>query len=527
VRRGRALPSVLICAALVVVLLLFSASPASAQTKGFPDVGKSLPSYDAIQFLSGAGIISGYKNGDFGPGDTLKRAQATKMLVLWKEVFPVTTGNTFPDVDETYRCYIETAVAEGWITGFSNGRFKPYNTLTREQMAIIMVRAMDWEGTAKELTTAQMDEILSAFADQADISAVARPYVAVAVSEGLFGGSGGRLLPGEGITRGQFCLVVFRAELKSRTLITAVRASCDYPDKTRVVIDLSCAPGAVTASATSDGLLNIDYQNGVIDGNLSQTFVSPEVTGVSARQINYTPRTVRIALDLGRYQKYRVMSLAPSEGYGYRIAVDVYRRTTGPEGEGGPLICIDPGHGGTDSGAVGTTKAKEKDVNLAIGLMLAQNLRQAGLQVMMTRSDDGYPDLHYRAALANEAGAGLFVSIHNNASGDPAAVGTETFYWGTPEEWSPEGRLLAETIQRNLVAAIQSVDRGARTHWYNLVVLAETLMPAALVEVGFMTNPAEEAMLLTPAYQQAAAQGITAGILEFLGWSTTVYSTES
>lgn len=511
----------------MAALVLLSTWPASAQTKSFPDVGKSLPSCDAIQFLTGAGIISGYKDGNFGPGDTLKRGQATKILVLWKEVFPVTKGNTFPDVDETYRSYIETAVAQGWITGFSNGRFKPYNTLTREQMAIIMVRAMDWEGTAKELSTAQIDEVLSPFADRADISAVARPYVAVAVSEGLFGGSGGRLLPGEGITRGQFCLVVFRAELKLRTLITGVRASCDHPDKTRVVIDLSCAPGAVTASAVSDGSLNIDYQNGVIDGDLSQTFVSAEVTGMSARQVNYTPRTVRIALDLGRFQKYRVMSLAPSEGYGYRIVVDVYRRTTGPEGRGGPLICVDPGHGGKDSGAVGASTAKEKDVNLAIGLILAQQLRQAGLQVVMTRSDDSYPDLHYRARLANEAGASLFVSIHNNAAGDPAAVGTETFYWGTPEEWSPEGRLLAEAIQRNLVAAIRSVDRGARTHWYNLVVLAETLMPAALVEVGFMTNPAEEAKLLTPAYQQAAAQGITAGILEYLEWSTTVYSAES
>ncbi|MBN1322257.1 MAG: N-acetylmuramoyl-L-alanine amidase [Thermoleophilia bacterium] len=510
-----------------MALLLVSAAAVSAQTPGFPDVGKSLPSYDAIQFLSGAGIISGYKDGNFGPGDTLKRAQATKMLVLWKEVFPVTKGNTFPDVDETYRSYIETAVAQGWITGFSNGRFKPYSTLTREQMAIIMVRAMDWEDTAQELSTAQIDEALSAFADQADISAVARPYVAVAVSEGLFGGSDGRLLPKEGITRGQFCLVVFRAELKLRTLITEVQASCDYPDKTRVVVDLSRAPGPVTASATADGLLNIDYQDGVVDGTLSRTFISPEVTGVSCRQFNYTPRTVRISLDLGRFQKYRVMSLVSSDGHGYRIVVDIYRRTTGPEGDGGPLICVDPGHGGKDSGAVGTTKAKEKDVNLAISLMLAQNLRQAGLQVMMTRSDDSYPDLHYRASLANEACASLFVSIHNNASGDPAAVGTETFYWGTPEECSPEGKLLAETIQRNLVAAIRSVDRGARTHWYNLVVLAETLMPAALVEVGFMTNSAEEAKLLSAAYQQAAAQGITAGILEYLGWSTTVYSTES
>lgn len=503
------------------------AMPAPARAAAFPDVGTSLPSYNAIQFLSGAGVISGYKNGTFGPGDALKRGQATKMLVLWREVTPVTKGNTFPDVDETYRVYVETAVAEGWITGFSNGRFKPYNTLTREQMAIIMVRAMDWEGVALELSTTQMDEVLAGFSDHAEISAVARPYMAVAVSEGLFGGSGGRLMPRDGITRGQFCLVVFRAELKLRTVITGVQASCDYWDKTRVVIDLSRTPGPVTASATSDGLLNIDYQDGVIDGTMSQTFESPEADGISARQFDYTPRTVRITLDLGRYQNFRVMSLAPFEGQGHRIVVDVYRRTDGPEGDGPPLICVDPGHGGKDSGAVGTTGAKEKDVNLAMSLLLADDLKQEGLQVMMTRSDDSYPDLHLRAEMANEAVASLFVSIHNNAAGDSSVEGTETFYWGTPELWSPKGKLLAEAIQRNLVEAIQSVDRGARTHWYNLVVLAETVMPAALVEVGFMTNPVEEAKLLSKTYQQAAAQGITEGILEYLNWSTTVYFTES
>ena len=67
------------------------------------------------------------------------------MLVLWQNVPLVTGKSSFPDVDAVYRDYIETACAEGWITGFSNGRFKAYSTLTRQQMAIIMVRAMGWE----------------------------------------------------------------------------------------------------------------------------------------------------------------------------------------------------------------------------------------------------------------------------------------------------------------------------------------------------------------------------------------------
>jgi N-acetylmuramoyl-L-alanine amidase len=169
---------------------------------------------------------------------------------------------------------------------------------------------------------------------------------------------------------------------------------------------------------------------------------------------------------------------------------------------------------------------EEKDLNLAIATLVAEDLRTSGLNVMMTRQDDTLPTLQQRADMANQAFASLFVSIHNNAAGDTEAKGTETFYWGTPDDYSAEGKLLAEAIQRNLLAAIGSIDRGARTHWINLAVLDRTDMTAVLTEVGFVTNAEEEAKLCTPAYQQAAAEGITKGVLEYLKWSTNVYTSE-
>jgi len=483
-----------------------------------------------VGFLSGAGIISGYQNGNFGPADTLKRGQATKMLVLWQEVPISTNASSFPDLDDIYRSYVQTATAQGWITGYADGRFKPYSTLSRQQMAIIMVRAMGWQDAAQGLSTQEIAQVLSAFPDEAKISDVARPYVAVAVSEGLFGGDAeGYLKPKNGITRAQFCLVVFRAELSKRAVIQAVRSSCDYPDKTRVVLDLSKAPGTVTAFASPNGTLTIDYANGAIGGRLSQAVTgSTEISSVSASQLSYEPRAVRITLDLGRYRTFRVMSLAPSEGKGYRIAVDVWNRVDGPATDGPPLICVDPGHGGSDTGAIGASGTKEKDINLAISLLVSDNLRKAGLQVMMTRSDDSFPALHDRPLMANNAHANLFVAIHNNAMGEASASdvsGTETYCFGSGGVPSPEGWLLALAIQRDVVASIGSVDRGVKTAGF--VVLSESDMTAALVECGFLTNPDEEAKLVTPAYQNAAAQGITKGILEYLGWSTTVYSAES
>ena len=150
-------------AALLALAGLTLAPPALAQTPSFPDVDPSLPAYEAIGFLSSASIISGYQDGTFGPSDTLKRGQATKMLVLWQELPMVSGEPSFPDVDDVYRDYVETASAQGWITGYADGRFKPYSTLSRQQMAIIIVRAMGWESMAGGLSSEDVDDTLAAF----------------------------------------------------------------------------------------------------------------------------------------------------------------------------------------------------------------------------------------------------------------------------------------------------------------------------------------------------------------------------
>ncbi len=170
----------------------------------------------------------------------------------------------------------------------------------------------------------------------------------------------------------------------------------------------------------------------------------------------------------------------------------------------------------------------EKTLNLAISLLVAEDLGKAGLKIMMTRTGDTYPTLQERTDMANAAQASLFVSVHNNA-GDSGAGGTETFYWYDPKDpaiYSADGLRLATLIQQNLVEALDSVDRGAKKHAINLWVLANSCMTAVLTEVGFMDNAEELANLKTPAYQEKAARAIADGILEFLEWSTTVYTSE-
>ncbi len=522
---GRVIATV--AAALIVVALAPAlAAPAQAHESSFSDVSPTERAHDAAEYLSGADVISGYPDGTFHPGVALNRGQAAKILVRQRGLSTTAAASRqFSDVDAVYTPYVETATDQGWIAGYSDGTFRPYTPLQRQHMAVIVVRSLGWSDDAEGLTTSQIDQQLAPFADAAGIAVEARPYVALALARGLFeGGAGGRFAPTAPITRGQFCLVAYRAELRDLAVVEAVRASADHPDMTRMVFDLSAAPDAVTSYMSGSSVLVVDTSKAVVaSGGLDAAVGSPEVQRAAARQLTYRPQAVRITLTLDRFSRYEVSTLPPSDGKGYRIVVDVFKRIDGPP-SGPPLIALDAGHGGSDSGAIGVTGVKEKDVNLAITLEVDKILREAGLRTILTRSDDSYPTLQERTDLANQAQATIFVSIHNNAAGDPASEGTETFYWGADALYSVEGKRLAEAIQRNLIASLSSDDRGARTHWVNLHVLAESHMTAALTEVGFLTNAEEEAKLKDPAYQKKAAAAVARGIQEYLGWSPSTAS---
>jgi N-acetylmuramoyl-L-alanine amidase len=206
---------------------------------------------------------------------------------------------------------------------------------------------------------------------------------------------------------------------------------------------------------------------------------------------------------------------------------------------GAPLVAIDPGHGGADSGAVGALPAGtvtaltpradqygspqifEKDVNLDIAQRLNGFLVARGFPTLMTRNTDNAggdvpyttegADLKARTDLANAQGAALFVSIHQN-SAPGAASGTETYVHTTA---GAAPRALATAIQQALVARLMLTDRGVKTA--NFYVLRNSAMPAVLVEGAFISNPADALMLANPDVRQAMAEGIGQGILAYSG----------
>ena len=151
-----------------------------------------------------------------------------------------------------------------------------------------------------------------------------------------------------------------------------------------------------------------------------------------------------------------------------------------------PKIFINPGHGRPDPGAVGASGLTEAEVCFYVGNGAADYLRKAGYEVMVLQSDD----LGGVIRKANGWGADVFLSIHCNSFHQPQANGTETLYHPT----SSSGLKLAQKVQSQLVKEFGLTDRGVKART-DIGVLNQTNMPAALAEMAFISNLAEESLL--------------------------------
>lgn len=224
------------------------------------------------------------------------------------------------------------------------------------------------------------------------------------------------------------------------------------------------------------------------------------------------------------------------------------------------VVVLDPGHGGIETGAIGTDGLQEKDVTLDLARRLKDALERQGLTVVLTRDEDRLVGLDERTAVANHNRAELFVSIHLNASRGKKAFGAETYFL-SPDATDDEARTLAalenrayreadappaatgaespdaslelilwdlaqnrflaessrlaETVQKEMNDLVGTRDRGVRQAPFR--VLMGATMPAILVEVGFVSNPEEEARLRDDAYKGKVVEALARAIGAFRG----------
>ena len=232
-------------------------------------------------------------------------------------------------------------------------------------------------------------------------------------------------------------------------------------------------------------------------------------------------------------------------------------------GQAPKTVFVDPGHGGLDPGVVGQVNGQdvqEKDVALSVGTRLAGLLQSDGYRVVMSRTKDSSVmklsssdsvdgsmkstsverDLVTRAACANASNASMLLSIHFNAFGDPGVGGTETFY-DDARSFTAQNKRLATDVQRALVSALGTTDRGIWTDDQLTTALTATgsayghlielgpaqagyvdtpsQMPGALVEPLFLTNESEARLADSSSGQQQIAQALRSGVERYLSGS--------
>lgn len=213
-----------------------------------------------------------------------------------------------------------------------------------------------------------------------------------------------------------------------------------------------------------------------------------------------------------------------------RIERPVQTEKTAPA-EVFPLVVLDPGHGGQDSGAM-CAGILEKDLTLDVAQRVERRLHEAGLATLMTRPGDNYVSLADRAAFTNRLDNCILVSIHFNEGNKPVSSGIETYYaehqiagGALLASWLPflqrvssqtpnlDSQGLAGFIQEALVTRTHAVNRGTKTQQF--FVLANVRHPAVLVEGGFMTNKEDADKLGNADYREEIAAAINDGILHY------------
>jgi N-acetylmuramoyl-L-alanine amidase len=241
-----------------------------------------------------------------------------------------------------------------------------------------------------------------------------------------------------------------------------------------------------------------------------KTLSHPLLRGLHAEMAQETPPMTRLTLDTTRIVGFAIRTQEDRLSLELRVP----RNATGVLAD--KVIVVDPGHGGTSPGAT-SHGVYEKNITLAIALKLRAVLESCGAKVVMTRDRDVNVDLSDRPRMANEIGADLFISVHNDSTSVPeSASGTSTYYHMS----DPSSRALALCVQQAVCAVTGLPSRGALSdgvlYASGLAVLRESTMPAILCEVAYINTTTDRRKLADEEFQRRVAKAICDGIRNYI-----------
>ncbi len=338
-----------------------------------------------------------------------------------------------------------------------------------------------------------------------------------------------------------------------------------HPGFTRVVIDL---PGPIEtevhhlAPNPSEKKLERLYLDlpGIWVGRDPPEFPVGDGLLRGIRLGQNTLSTARVVIDVENYDSHRLMILT----HPHRVVIDIRGKRNAGDRRSGPgvrrddrlspdarkvrTVIVDPGHGGSDPGAIGLGGLREKDVTLRLSKLLTRKLRSMGFRVVATRETDKSVSLEERTFIAEASNGDVFISLHANAAPRRSVQGIETYYpdenherhslgiamrengvtrgqldelqrtlakFGISEDVTPLSKWLATLVQRELAREMPSrygkiQDLGVKKGPFYVLFLSN--MPAILVEAGFLTNKADAKRLRSGDYLNSVATQIAAGL---------------
>ncbi|RFU69534.1 cell wall hydrolase [Peribacillus saganii] len=449
----------LLCFVLVTGFLVQLGNTKVEAATSFYDVKSDHRAYDEIMYLAQGKIANGSLSGYYYPNKVVTRAEATAMIGRALQLNGQQRKTQFKDVGINHFAsgYIQSAVGRKIVSGYVDNSFKPNNTVTRSEMAVMICKAFGYSFGNSQSGAAQ-----------------------ALLSRGI----------------AQYVNGSFGADIKMNRADTA-----EFLAK------------AINYKLRTNPEVNFDKEINVATDSL-QVRTGPSTNYNSVGTLE-DGETATFAYSVGNWILVKTSSV---EGFVHSAYVtsesdDLPAVPSSSSPLSLKTIVIDPGHGGTDPGAIGYG-IYEKSVVLDTSLRVKKLFAQTPFNFKLTRETDKYITLQNRVAFAKQNKADTFVSIHANAF-NGKANGTETYYYRTAatNPYTNDSILLAKSIQKRLVAAWGTNDRGI-DHG-NFHVIRENSMPAILTELGFIDNKADNNKLRSPAYRQLAAEAIYQGILDY------------
>ncbi|REB08521.1 cell wall hydrolase [Sporosarcina sp. BI001-red] len=455
----------------------------SKAAANFTDVGTTHRAQAEIYYLVEGGITSGVSETRFVPEQQVTRVQAAAMLGRTLNLNGEQRATNFKDVGKNNFAsgYIQQLVDKKIISGYADGSFKPNNTLSRGEMALLIGHTFDYNASS--------------------VSVAAGSLISKGISQGVADGSFG---VSQSINRGDFAVFLARSiNADFRTADNEKFEHDAYVDtKDGSKLNLRTGPNTTYPSIGS-------IPSGKI---VSYSYSVGDWVYITSDNVKGFVHSAYLQSDKPS-DKPVVTPPTPTPP----VKPDPTPVPTPPGKK--PLsditVVIDAGHGGWDPGSSGNGFI-EKNVTLNVAKKMEKYYAKVPMKAIMTRTDDTYISPSARGAYPKKVKGDIFVSIHTNSHTGGAANGTETFYYTKSAAVNPnvsQSKALAQYVQNRQLEAWGLTDRGVKEG--NFAVLRENNVPAVLAELGFITNKKDIGIMGTEAGREKMARGLFLATLDY------------